>query len=187
MKLSHLAVAGVAVLALLLSACGGSDDAKDADSDKSTTTTEAVESDSTQPTTTVADDEYSAAADEFTAAVTAAGDDLCALMAVTTEVPLPAPSNRDQVKAYFDANFAQLEAVAASRPPEQAAAINATLEKYRKFIEDNDYDEEKLSGPSEELEAIQSDPAFTDAMAGIQTDAAACAPGGATTEPTTGE
>jgi hypothetical protein len=109
----------IAALALTGAACSSDSKSDSADSKKTTTT--AVTSTTAKP---LSDEEYSAAINEATAKVQAAGTDLCAVTAASSDAPA-VPSSTAQVQATVDYFVTLMNAVAGALPAENAASADA--------------------------------------------------------------
>jgi hypothetical protein len=173
---SVLGTAMVAVLALVLVACGGDDEA-----DETTTTTEATDETTTTTAAPLSDEEFQAQVDPILADLAAAGTDLCKVIeAASASGPAAEASTEAQVKLTVEAQVAILRAIAATEPVDQAnaATINGVADDLAAAAEADGYSTDFLQ--SEEFAAVVNDEQLVAALSPYQTRAASeCAPTGA--------
>ncbi len=154
-----LAVLLAAGLALATVAC--SDDGSEDGSSSSSTTTSAP---AQATTTTITDAQYQAIVGEARTAMEQAGDDLCALSAITAPEP-PAPANEEQTKMWVELYKAAHDALAATveaEDPEAAETLRAGAAKMADDAAAANYDPSFAS--SENPPAALVDPEFVTAI-----------------------
>jgi hypothetical protein len=148
-----LAVLLAAGLALTAAAC--SDDGSEEGSGSSTSTSAADTPE--QTTTTISDEEFFAAADQASAAVEAAGTDLCAVGPALSALPM-APSTPAQLERMLQIFQQSLDVAAStleSDDPQSAEALRTAARDLIAEAEAADYDLSLVSGDSV-LDALRS-------------------------------
>ena len=147
---------GVAAVLLLTGACSSGSDDEKKDDEKAETTTTAAQAEE------IPDEEFTAALDDFSAALAAAGNDLCKMSEAQAVVPKASPANELQMEATIAAYAGMLRAFATvvEDDPDAAATFRSTADELVKGAEAAGYPKDYLTPADAQMPEVLSTPEY---------------------------